>query len=163
MVVSNKRLTRGPRVWLETYLPAAVPFIRPARLMYLLKWNAGCYLGQGRGSRREAAQGPEVCVLRVGAIQTLIFSHTWCFLCGWGHMMRQWGNQRYQAGRGFSERSSAYCLTPTLNIHHHRQVICCLRNHPSLQLAAVQLKSISDSSVGFCRFQEVKFKTSDNN
>ena len=53
----------------------------------------------------------------------------------------QLGNQRYQAGWRFTERSSAYCLTATLNIHPHRQIICCLLNHPSIAgLAGIQLR-----------------------
>lgn len=74
-----------------------------------------------------------------GAIQTLIFSHTWCFLwLGTPDAVHQWGNQRYQAGWRFTERSSTYCLTPTLNIHPHRQIIGRLLDHPSPRAAGVQ-------------------------
>lgn len=127
-----------------------MPFTLPARLMYLLKWNVGSYAGQGRGGgQKRSGEGPSGFCLSWGAIKTLIFTHTWCFFCDGGHLMHQLGNQRYQAGWRFTERSSAYCLTATLNIHPHRQIICCLLNHPSWSWQAFSLKTTSDSTVRY--------------
>lgn len=78
-MVSNKRLTGRPHLWLQTYLP---------RLCHsfslwgscIFQMECGSYVGQDRESKREAVKGTLVFVSARNHSNIDFQSHTWCFL-----------------------------------------------------------------------------------
>lgn len=139
MFVSNKRLKL-------IYPGRAIHSACEAHVSFKMERGFLCGPGKEGQVQKRSGEGPSGFCFSWGAIKTLIFNHTWCFFFFflWQQTpdaAHQLGNQRYQAGWRFTERSSAYCLTATLNIHPHRQIICCLLNHPSIAgLAGIQLR-----------------------
>lgn len=79
MVVSNKRLKL-------IYPGCAVHSACEAHVSF--KMERGFLCGPGGGQKR-SGEGPSGFCFTWGAIKTLIFTHTWCFFCDGGHLMRR--------------------------------------------------------------------------